>query len=313
MIMGVIVFAIVMLYPVGKQAERDSDQALAEAHLPVTSRIPAPPELEEAYDLAIPGHARIRCPAPEGVEDYIGLRAESTGKFGKNSLRWIDIRDGHVNAATTDSSGEVMVYAGTVPLGTIRWSDPSPGAWTHCSMAPVEYVERDGLVVDEYGHPSAKINVSLCSDRATQSDLKGRFIAEVPVGGRCDIRTFDIRETELYLGLRRVVDSEIPRNKAPFKVDIFGELEHVNLDELKHLTAQRVRRLDERGPASEFAPIQAALRLTDAPEPVRQVLQQWADVEENNSARSQLGDLLKEDVTLEDYRDALLFGALADL
>jgi hypothetical protein len=306
-------FAVLMLYPVGKQTAGNSAEALAMVHRPIASRIPAPPELEEAYDLAIPGHARIRCPAPEGTEDHIGLRAESTGNFGESSLRWIDIRDGHVNAATTDSSGEVMVYAGTVPLGIIRWSEPSPGAWTHCSMVAVEYVERDGLVVDDYGHPAGRVNVSLCANRATQSDHRGRFTVEVPAGGHCTIRTFDIQETELYLGLRRTVDSEVPKNNAPFKVDRFGELEHVNLDQLKRLTAQRIRRLDERGPAIDYTPIQAALRLTDAPESTRRVLQQWADVEETNSARAQFGNLLREDVTLENYRDALLFGALADL
>jgi hypothetical protein len=313
MVMGVIFFAIIMLYPVGKKAEQDSDEALAKVHVPTPPRVPARPELEEAYDLAVPGYARIRCPAPAGTEDHIGLHAKSTGKFGESRLRWVDIRDGHINGATPDSSGEVMVYAGTVPVGVVRWSNPSPGAWTHCSMAPVEYVERNGIVLDPLGKPAPQVNVSLCSNRATQSDAKGRFTVQVPVNGTCDLRTFDILETELYLGQKRTIDSRVPKTSVPFKIALYGDLEHVTLAELKQLTAQRIRHLDQRDVSNSYAPIEAALGLTEAPEPTREVLRQWADDEAKHSTRTQLGTLLDDEVELEDFRDALLFGALSDL
>jgi hypothetical protein len=314
MVTGVIFFAILMLYPIGKKAQHDSDEALAKVHIPIAPSIPAPPELEQAYELAIPGHARIRCPAPEGTEDSIGLRAQSTEHFGQSTLRWVDIRDGHLNAATTDSIGEAIVYSETGPLGIVRWSDPSLGAWTNCSMVSMEYVERDGMVLDPYGEPAPHINVSLCSNRATQSDAQGRFSVQVPISGSCTLRTFDILETELYLGQKRTIDSKIPKMNVPFKIALYGDLEHVSLEELKHLIAQRIRHLDEQeSDGGEYAPIVAALRLTEAPESTRRILRQWADIERDHSVRIQLGELIREDVRLEDFRDALLFGALSDL
>ena len=311
MVTIVIVFAVVLLVPVGKKSKRNQEP-IDSVHQPVPPRIPAPLELEEAYELAIPGHARIRCPAPQGAEDGTGLRAKSTGRY-EGSLRWIEIRAGHLNAATTDSSGEVMVYAGTVPLGITRWSEPNPGAWTHCSMVEVEYVKRDGLVVSrDRGIPVGGVTVNVCGSDVTADD-NGRFTMSIPRYSSCDVRTHKIEGDTLYLGPKRTVTSESSPDAKPIKVREYGKMDQVSLAQLQGLVQERLARAQETPPTAEHNPIAAALEFEETRPATKVILQDWLQAERDRKPTNQLKALARSESTLADYRAAFWHGALADL
>ena len=314
MVITVIGVAIFLLQPTGEKT-KDQLEPIESSHKPAAPLIPAPPELEEAYELAIPGHARIRCPAPTGVGDHIGLRAKSTGRYKGSSLRWIDIRDGHLNGATTDSSGEVLVYAGTVPLGIIRWSKPSPGVWTHCSMVGVELIERDGVVVSqERGLPVAGATVSLCGYKTTTTDANGRFKIPIPKHGDCEIRTFEAVNGRLYLGTKWTLKSKDRPRKKPLKLRQHGTTDNLSLAELERLSQGRLAHLKQQQQATtQYRPIHTALELPELANSTRTVLQSWVDAEAQQTIVYQLTRLVTNASTLNDYQDAFLSGPLSDL